>query len=375
MQRLSKSCEAPDRGTEDHGALAKGIASVAPGGLPTPVLLMGTGDQLSIPRLEGVALEYCYSAGDSALIALARMLLELDLAAPEQWEPAHHDPEAYVLNALKCWIATHGGDSIRRRFDLYVTLTSYLDEYSEKNEKNPDGAQLYLTVDPDRCGFVVLGPTLELLESVHPELPATFYHVFAGALNGWVRIYDFRDAEADVLGSAQGDSVKRIAEIFARAKEHSPSLIFLDEMDGLLPGNNRYVAQHDIQVVEQCLTEISNLQPEHNVFLVGTTNHPENIDPRVLRGGRFSEKIKIGLPGTTEVQRLLRKYLVNILLEPGLDLGQLSERLAGLAPADLEAISNAAKRFAFDRVGEGNELPPLRWADFEKAWQRVKTPV
>ena len=180
---------------------------------------------------------------------------------------------------------------------------------------------------------------------------------------------------ADVLGSAQGDSVKRIAEIFARAKEHSPSLIFLDEMDGLLPGNNRYVAQHDIQVVEQCLTEISNLQPEHNVFLVGTTNHPENIDPRVLRGGRFSEKIKIGLPGPAEVQRLLCKYLVNTLLESGLDLGQLSERLAGLAPADLEAISNAAKRFAFDRVGEGNELPPLRWADFEKAWQRVKAPV
>jgi hypothetical protein len=195
MQRLSKRNEASDRGTEDHGALAKGIASVAPAGLPTPVLLMGTGDQLGIPRLEGVPLEYCYSAGDSALIALARMLLELDLAAPEQWEPAHHDPGAYVLNALKCWIATHGGDSIRRRFDLYVTLSSCLDEYSEKNEENPDGTQLYLTIDPDRCGFVVLGPTLELLESVHPELPATFYHVFAGALTGWVRLYDFRDAE------------------------------------------------------------------------------------------------------------------------------------------------------------------------------------
>ena len=195
MQRLSKGDQAPDRGTEDHGALSKGIASVAPGILPTTVLLMGTGDQLSLPRLEGVPLEYCYSAGDSALIALARILLELDLAAPEQWEPAHHDPGAYVLNALKCWVATHGGDSIRRRFDLYVTLTSYLDEYSEKNGENPDGTQLYLTVDPDRCGFVALGPTLELLESVHPELPATFYRVFAGALNGWVRLYDFRDAE------------------------------------------------------------------------------------------------------------------------------------------------------------------------------------
>src|SRR5438034_11653077 len=103
MQRLSKRNEAPDRGTEDHGALAKGITSVAPAGLPTPVLLMGTGDQLSIPRLEGVPVDYHYSDGDLALITLARSLLELDLAAPEQWEPAHHDPGAYVLNALKCW--------------------------------------------------------------------------------------------------------------------------------------------------------------------------------------------------------------------------------------------------------------------------------
>ena len=89
---------------------------------------------------------------------------------------------------------------------------------------------------------------------------------------------------ASVLGGGVGDSVKRVAAVFARAKEHSPAIVFLDEMDGLLPATNRYLAQHDVQLVEQFLTEISSLQPENNVFLVGTTNHPENIDPRVLRG-------------------------------------------------------------------------------------------
>jgi len=84
---------------------------------------------------------------------------------------------------------------------------------------------------------------------------------------------------ADVLGGLTGESVKRVAQVFERAREHSPSIIFVDEMDGLLPGNKRYVAQHDLQVVEQFMTEISNLQAEHNVFLVGTTNHPQNIDP------------------------------------------------------------------------------------------------
>ena len=152
---------------------------------------MATGDQLSIPRLEGVPLDYLYSTGDSALIALARTLVELDLAVPEDWESAHRDAGAYVLRTIERWIAAHGGAAIRGRFDLYVTLSSDLDECSGENEENPDGTQLYLTVDPDHCGFVVLGPTLELLEKAHPRLPATFYRLFSHALTHWVRIYDF----------------------------------------------------------------------------------------------------------------------------------------------------------------------------------------
>ena len=177
---------------------------------------------------------------------------------------------------------------------------------------------------------------------------------------------------ADVLGGVTGESVKRVAEVFARAKEHSPSIIFLDEMDGLLPGNNRYIGQHDLQVVEQFMIEISNLQPEHHVFLVGTTNHLENIDARVLRGGRFSEKIEIGLPGPGELKQLVQKYLKGGCLEAGLTLDEVAEHLAGLAPADLEAILKTAKRFAFNRSGREEQLPPLNLTDFKLAVQRVR---
>jgi SpoVK/Ycf46/Vps4 family AAA+-type ATPase len=178
---------------------------------------------------------------------------------------------------------------------------------------------------------------------------------------------------ADVLGGLTGESVKRVSDVFARAKEHSPSVIFLDEMDGLLPGNNRYVGQqHDVQVVDQFVIEISNLQPEHSIFLVGTTNHVENIDSRVLRGGRFSEKIEIGVPGPEALQRLLRKYLAGAQLEPGLSVKDVVEHLSGLAPADLEAISKAAKRFAFNRAGQGDQLPALNLSDFKLAAERVR---
>ncbi|HUY14963.1 MAG TPA: ATP-binding protein [Terriglobia bacterium] len=163
-----------------------------------------------------------------------------------------------------------------------------------------------------------------------------------------------------------------MSQIFARALENSPSLIFIDEMDGLLPRSSGHVGQHDIQVTEQFMIEISNLQAEQNVFLVGTTNHPERIDARVLRGGRFSEKIEIGLPSRASRERLLRKYLDNVVLGSDAAIPVLAERLHDLSPADLEAISNAARRFAFNRAPDGSELPPLIWADFEKAVQRVR---
>ena len=177
---------------------------------------------------------------------------------------------------------------------------------------------------------------------------------------------------ANILGGGVGDSVKRVSAVFARAKEHSPAIIFLDEMDGLLPANNRYLAQHDIQLVEQFLTEISGLQPENDVFLVGTTNHPENIDRRVLRGGRFSEKIRIEPPGTEQRVQLINLYLKGTQLEPGLAVKDLADRLSGSAPADLRAICTAAKRMAFNRLNSGNQLPPLNWPDFERAIERVQ---
>lgn len=180
---------------------------------------------------------------------------------------------------------------------------------------------------------------------------------------------------ADVLGGNVGDSVKRVTQVFARAKETSPSLIFIDEMDSLMPRTTGLVGQHDIQVTEQFMIEISNLQPEQNVFLVGTTNHPDHIDPRVLRGGRFSEKIEIGLPGRKGRERLLSKYLDGVALGVDAGIPTLSDRLQDLSPADLEAITNTARRFAFNRAPDGAGIPPLIWADFEKAVQRVRRTV
>jgi transitional endoplasmic reticulum ATPase len=171
---------------------------------------------------------------------------------------------------------------------------------------------------------------------------------------------------SDVLQGTVGGSVQRLAEVFARAKEHAPSILFFDEMDGLFPWMNGALGQHDVQLVEQALIEISNLRPEHNVFLIGTTNFIERVDPRILRGGRFSEKIAVGTPDDAGYEVLLKRFLGKARLASGVQCGTIVERLRGLSPADVEAIVSAAKRSAMQRMPvDALDLPPLEPADFE----------
>ena len=106
------------------------------------------------------------------------------------------------------------------------------------------------------------------------------------------------------------------------------------------------------------------------MLLVGATNHPNRLDSRIIRGGRFSEQIEITVPGPTNRERLLRKLLAGTAST--VSLSQLVEKTAGMAPADIEAILQAARRFAFGRSERDDQLPPLELSDFERAIERVQ---
>jgi hypothetical protein len=160
--------------------------------------LMAVGNSLAIPTLAGIPVVHRYSVGDHAAIELSRTLVKLDIGVPEHWERATHDPEKFIAVAMSRWIEGHGGQAIRRRFGLEATIESSLDEYSERREGDPTGSRLYLTVESDRAAYLVLDPTLELLEIEQPRLAATFFEMFIRALNPWLRVYDYRDAEERV---------------------------------------------------------------------------------------------------------------------------------------------------------------------------------
>ncbi len=170
-------------------------ASRRPARLASSGQLMALGGGLLIPRLDPVPLVQRLVADDRLAVMLAKALVELDIAVSRDWKRAERDPTSFIRITLERWIDTHGGSAIRHRFLLSAVISNTPCEWAERDETKPN--QLFLIVEPSEatCGCATFGPTLQLLESVHPQLPATFFHLFVGALNRWIRVYDYRDAE------------------------------------------------------------------------------------------------------------------------------------------------------------------------------------
>jgi len=156
---------------------------------------MAQGSGLVLPRLGAVPVVHRLVADDRLAVMLAKSLVELDIAVPRDWKRAERDPTSFLRITLERMIKVHGGSAIRRRFLLSAVISNTPCDWAERDETRPN--QLFLIVEPSEasCGCVTFGPALQLLESIHPQLPATFFHLFIGALNRWLRIYDFRDAE------------------------------------------------------------------------------------------------------------------------------------------------------------------------------------
>ena len=151
------------------------------------------GSGWSMPQFDGIQISHKVWRGDRVAATIGSALLRAGIASAESWAVAEGDPFRFVQLATQAFVDQHGGTSIRDTFPLNLTLTGSLNEYSSA-DREIDATHLYLTLDPGEAGYVVLGPTLRLLEEAHPRLPATFFHLLCGALNRWVRVYDYRDA-------------------------------------------------------------------------------------------------------------------------------------------------------------------------------------
>jgi hypothetical protein len=186
---------------------------------------MGRGDAAALPRLDGTAAEYLIAAEDNRAILFAQTMMALGIAVPGDWERSEQSPSDYILETLKRWIAKHGGAVIRQQFVLYASIVSSPDPYAEEdNESN----LLYLIVNPDSAGYVVIGPTLEQLGAIHPRLPVSFYRLFVGAVRRCVRVYDQEDAV---------DRLEMLREYISG--EEDPDQYELPDVEGCIPRSMR----------------------------------------------------------------------------------------------------------------------------------------
>ena len=160
--------------------------------------LMPPSTGIVLPQLTGIEPELQWVSDDRSLVILAKALVELGIADPEDWSRCDNNPSKYVLETTRRWIESHGARQIRRRFVLHLTIADTILSYPDREAEEH---RLFLIVDPDSAGFVVLKPSMELLESLDKRLPASLFHSLLGSLNGWVCTYDYRDVEehAEIL--------------------------------------------------------------------------------------------------------------------------------------------------------------------------------
>ena len=172
---------------------------------------------------------------------------------------------------------------------------------------------------------------------------------------------------ADVMSKWVGESEGNIRRLFDRARENRPSVIFIDEIDAIAARRGD-IQVHDTQV-NQLLSEIDGVSGQRGVFVIGATNRPDQLDPALLRGGRLSRTIVLGLPDEAGRLAILKVYTAR-MPTVGVDLARLATRTEGFSPADLKALCQEAALAAMVRAADDAAVTE---DDFDAALSRLGT--
>ncbi|MBI4362842.1 MAG: CDC48 family AAA ATPase [Euryarchaeota archaeon] len=187
----------------------------------------------------------------------------------------------------------------------------------------------------------------------------------------------------EVISKWVGESERAIREIFRKAKQASPAIIFLDEIDSLVPVRGMSSDSHVTErIVSQMLTELDGMVELKDVVVIAATNRPDMIDPAILRPGRFDRFIYVQPPNEDEREEILRIHLTGKPLGKEVDLREIARVTQGYVGSDLEAISREATMIALreflesgvnqEHMAEAAKNIILRKKHLDEAMKKVK---
>lgn len=227
-----------------------------------------------------------------------------------------------------------------------------------------------LGIEPPR-GVFLFGPpgcgkTL-LAKAVANESDANFY-VISGP---------------EIMSKFYGESEARLREIFQKAHESAPSIVFIDEMDAIAPKREEVTGEVERRVVAQLLSLMDGMGSRGNIIVIGATNRPNAIDPALRRPGRFDREIEIGVPDRQGRYEILQIHTRNMPLAKDVDLQRLADISHGYTGADLlslcrEAAMKALRRYLPETNLEEEKIPPetlekmeVKLDDFLAAYREI----
>jgi transitional endoplasmic reticulum ATPase len=226
--------------------------------------------------------------------------------------------------------------------------------------KDPDAFRR-LGIRPAK-GFLLYGP------------PGTGKTLLAKAAAREAQANFIATKSSDLLSKWYGESEQQIARLFARARQVAPTVIFIDELDSLVPARGGGMGEPQVteRVVNTILAEMDGLEELQSVVVIGATNRPNLIDPALLRPGRFDELIYVSVPDEAGRRRILGIHTEDVPLGEGVDLDSLAARTDRFTGADLEDLVRRAGLFALRQSLSAQTVEPEH---FEKALKETRASV
>ena len=218
--------------------------------------------------------------------------------------------------------------------------------------KDPDAFRR-LGIRPAK-GFLLYGP------------PGTGKTLLAKAVAREAQANFIATKSSDLLSKWYGESEQQIARLFARARQVAPTVIFIDELDSLVPARGGGLGEPQVteRVVNTILAEMDGLEELQSVVVIGATNRPNLVDPALLRPGRFDELIYVSVPKEAGRRRILSIQTQKMPLAGDVDLNVLAARTDRFTGADLEDL---VRRAGLVALRKSLSAGSVTMADFEEA--------